>query len=388
MGHTPSCGRRVVAPQRSHRTRKEVTRASRYQGTAYSATVELVPEGPGAPLGHRRLRLLWDLPQDVLQVVEALRHERVGPAQSRGSLPAPPPPPPAGGHADGPPPPSVAPADGVRPPAPHVVPPAHGPPGRPERLRDPPGPPTGGAAHEAPDAPQAPAALRHAPAGRLRPGGHQGPSRTASRAGRSTRSTGLDDCTRLRVVQFFPELTNSAGLAFLRTLRQAFPFRLRMVQTDNDATFTNWDHGRAEDGRRPGSPAPPVHPRLRGGGDDPPLHPPPEPPPEREDRAEPSDRHGGVLPGPAVSDLRRAREGPPAVQPVLQHNPATRSSRRPDPLGAAPAVRALPRPAAAGPVSGVTDGAGAPEIAARQRRGGPRDVLPLFDRITKIKKPP
>ena len=55
--------------------------------------------------------------------------------------------------------------------------------------------------------------------------------------------TGLDDCTRLRVVQFFPELTNSAGLAFLRTLRQAFPFRLRMVQTDNDTTFTTWYTG-------------------------------------------------------------------------------------------------------------------------------------------------
>lgn len=27
--------------------------------------------------------------------------------------------------------------------------------------------------------------------------------------------TALDDCTRLRVVRFFPELTNSAGLAFL-----------------------------------------------------------------------------------------------------------------------------------------------------------------------------
>ena len=55
--------------------------------------------------------------------------------------------------------------------------------------------------------------------------------------------TALDDCTRLRVVRFFPELTNSAGLAFLAALRAAFPFRLRQVQTDNDATFTNWYTG-------------------------------------------------------------------------------------------------------------------------------------------------
>ncbi|MBI3779479.1 MAG: transposase, partial [candidate division NC10 bacterium] len=51
--------------------------------------------------------------------------------------------------------------------------------------------------------------------------------------------TALDDCTRLRVVRFFPELTNSTGLTFLPALRQSFPFRIRQVQTDNDATFTN-----------------------------------------------------------------------------------------------------------------------------------------------------
>jgi hypothetical protein len=74
--------------------------------------------------------------------------------------------------------------------------------------------------------------------------------------------TALDDCTRLRVVRVFPELTNSAGLAFLAMLRAAFPFRLTTVQTDNDATFTNWDHGRAEDGPGQGGPPPPLHPRL------------------------------------------------------------------------------------------------------------------------------
>lgn len=55
--------------------------------------------------------------------------------------------------------------------------------------------------------------------------------------------TALDDCTRLRVVRFFPELTNSAGLMFLAALRAAFPFRIRQVQTDNDSTFTTWYTG-------------------------------------------------------------------------------------------------------------------------------------------------
>ena len=55
--------------------------------------------------------------------------------------------------------------------------------------------------------------------------------------------TALDDCTRLRVVRFFPELTNSAALAFLTMLRGALPFRVQQVQTDNDSTFTNWYTG-------------------------------------------------------------------------------------------------------------------------------------------------
>jgi hypothetical protein len=72
--------------------------------------------------------------------------------------------------------------------------------------------------------------------------------------------TALGDCTRLRVVRGFPELTNRAGLAFLAALRAAFPFR--QVQTDNDATFPNWDHGGPEDGPGQGGPPPPLHPRL------------------------------------------------------------------------------------------------------------------------------
>ncbi len=79
--------------------------------------------------------------------------------------------------------------------------------------------------------------------------------------------TALDDCTRLRVARVAPALTNSAGLSFLATLRQAFPFERRRVQTDNDAPFTNRDHGRAEDGAGQDAPPPPLHARLRDGGD-------------------------------------------------------------------------------------------------------------------------
>jgi len=169
MGDTPSCGRRVVATQLFHRSRKEVTRASRYQGTAHSATVELVPQGPGARLGHRRLCLLRDLPKDLLQVVAPVRRESVGPAESRGSVPAAPSPPPAGRDPAGP----AA-----------LVPPAQRPAGGAERLRHPPGPAAGRAAHPPPQPAEAPNALRAAPPGRLRPGGHQGPSRPWWRGGR------------------------------------------------------------------------------------------------------------------------------------------------------------------------------------------------------------
>src|SRR5574341_1143053 len=147
MGNTPSCGRRVVATQLFHRTRKEVTRASRYQGTAHSATVELVSQGPGARLGHRRLLLLRDLPEDLLQVVAPLRRESVGPAESRGSLPAAPSPPPAGRNPDGPAAPALAEADRLRGAPPGLVPPAQRPAWGAERLRHPPGPAAGRAAH-------------------------------------------------------------------------------------------------------------------------------------------------------------------------------------------------------------------------------------------------
>jgi len=161
MGDTPSCGRRVVATQLFHRSRKQVTRASRYQGTAHSATVELVSQGPGARLGHRRLCLLRDLPEDLRQVVAPLRRESVGPAESRGSVPAAPSPPPAGRDPAGPA--ALAEADRLRGAPPGLVPPAQRP---------------------APQPAEAPTALRAAPPGRLRPGGHQGPSRPGWRGGR------------------------------------------------------------------------------------------------------------------------------------------------------------------------------------------------------------
>ena len=153
--------------------------------------------------------------------------------------------------------------------------------------------------------------------------------------------TALDDCTRLRVVRFFPELTNSAGLAFLAMLRAAFPFRLRQVQTDNDATFTNWDHGGPEDSPGEGGPTAPLHAGLPGGRDRAPLHPAPEPAPEREGRAEPPDRHRGVLPRPAVSHLRGAGQATPALQRVLQHRPPPWGPRGPDAPRAAPGVSGL-----------------------------------------------
>src|SRR5574337_137741 len=108
MGNTPSCGRRVVVVQLVHPTRKEVTRATPYQGTAHSTTVELVPQGAGARLGHRRLLLLRDLPQDLLQVAASLHHEPGGSAESGRSLPAPARPSSASGDPDGPAAPTVA----------------------------------------------------------------------------------------------------------------------------------------------------------------------------------------------------------------------------------------------------------------------------------------
>ena len=153
--------------------------------------------------------------------------------------------------------------------------------------------------------------------------------------------TALDDCTRLRVVRFFPELTNSAALAFLAALRGALPFRVQQVETDNDATFTNWDHERAQDRADPAGATPPLHPRLRGGRDRAPLHPATEPAPEREGRAEPPDRYGGVLPCAALSELRGPGQGPPPLQSVLQHGAAPWGPRGPDAPRTAPGVSGL-----------------------------------------------
>jgi len=58
----------------------EIARASRHRGTAHSATVELARQGPGAVLGHGCLRLLGDLPEDVLHLVTRLQGQLAGSA--------------------------------------------------------------------------------------------------------------------------------------------------------------------------------------------------------------------------------------------------------------------------------------------------------------------
>ena len=52
--------------------------------------------------------------------------------------------------------------------------------------------------------------------------------------------TAIDCCTRLRVVSFSEEMTNSTSKAFVQLALSTFPFPVRMVQTDNDSTFTHW----------------------------------------------------------------------------------------------------------------------------------------------------
>ncbi len=52
--------------------------------------------------------------------------------------------------------------------------------------------------------------------------------------------TAIDCCTRLRVVSFSEEVTNSTSKAFVQFALSTFPFAVRWVQTDNDSTFTHW----------------------------------------------------------------------------------------------------------------------------------------------------
>jgi hypothetical protein len=59
--------------------------------------------------------------------------------------------------------------------------------------------------------------------------------------------TAIDCCTRVRLVQFSEELTAQTSAAFAQYVLTTFPFPVRCVQTDNDPTFTHWDHRGAQD---------------------------------------------------------------------------------------------------------------------------------------------
>lgn len=49
--------------------------------------------------------------------------------------------------------------------------------------------------------------------------------------------TAIDDCTRLRVLRLYPRLNQHSSLAFLRELREAFPFVIKKLQCDNGSEF-------------------------------------------------------------------------------------------------------------------------------------------------------
>jgi len=52
--------------------------------------------------------------------------------------------------------------------------------------------------------------------------------------------TAIDCCTRLRLVSLAEEMTLSTAKAFAQYVLSTFPFAVRMVQTDNDSLFTHW----------------------------------------------------------------------------------------------------------------------------------------------------
>jgi transposase InsO family protein len=49
--------------------------------------------------------------------------------------------------------------------------------------------------------------------------------------------TAIDDCTRLRVLRLYRRQNHHSSLAFLRELRDAFPFQVRKIQVDNGTEF-------------------------------------------------------------------------------------------------------------------------------------------------------
>ena len=50
--------------------------------------------------------------------------------------------------------------------------------------------------------------------------------------------TGIDECTRMRFVYSFEEHTPENSVKFLKMLIQAFPFKIKTIQTDNGTEFT------------------------------------------------------------------------------------------------------------------------------------------------------
>ena len=50
--------------------------------------------------------------------------------------------------------------------------------------------------------------------------------------------TALDDCTRFRVLRLYRQRNHWTSLAFLRELREAMPFPIRKLQSDNGTEFS------------------------------------------------------------------------------------------------------------------------------------------------------
>jgi len=55
--------------------------------------------------------------------------------------------------------------------------------------------------------------------------------------------TAIDDCSRFRISEIYPERCNLTSKQFLNKIIEGMPFPIRSVQTDNDSTFTNWYTG-------------------------------------------------------------------------------------------------------------------------------------------------
>jgi transposase InsO family protein len=54
--------------------------------------------------------------------------------------------------------------------------------------------------------------------------------------------TAIDDCTRLRVLQIYPQLNQKTAIQFVDYLLQRLPFPVQVIQTDNGAEFQTAFH--------------------------------------------------------------------------------------------------------------------------------------------------